>query len=252
MATSLELAKNVWWNKLTRQEQEDYLKSHPRSKLKINKRRSRKQTMDVQEEQPVVEEKKDDEPLKDENIVEDIEEILDKPKEEEKPTEAPAEQTLEKFDETLQNSEGVVELDDTQKEQAADAISKDIADKLEPETVLEQLSDEDKDELEDELDDAINDEDEPRRKKKFALTALKLAVKIGVITAGVVLVGATGPMAIFLPEVYGSIWNNATNWSDRTGTAVETATRALHKVMKNSKKLRKHIRNGIVVKANGE
>ena len=45
MAT-LEIARNSWWNKMTREEQEEYLRTHKRSKLKINKRRSKKSKKD--------------------------------------------------------------------------------------------------------------------------------------------------------------------------------------------------------------
>lgn len=261
MAT-LELAKNIWWNQFTREEQEQYLKEHPRSKLKINKRRkkgyrntqqqeeNKDDVPSVGEEHEVDKVAKDtfDTPADDVDKVKEAEEETKEVEQEEQLSPA-QEDMLEENDKAVQGG-SVESLNKEEQVQAAEELSK-KADQYEPTAVMDKLTDDDKKELEDDLQDAIDEEDDDEKEHKFAKTALKLGLKIGLITAGVLLVGSVSPMVLFLPQVHGSIWSRATDWSDTGSSMLFKGVDSIHNTMKKAKNLAKHITHGVKEKSGG-
>lgn len=218
----LVLAKNVWWSKMSREEQEEYLREHPRSRLKITKRRKRKAKF---EPEPESEAESEEEPQSEE------------------PTDSSDE---EKEQELLSPGEGFnlrpVELNVTEQEAAANYLQQELADKLEPGALLEGMDDEDQQEVSDALEKAVQERNPKKRATKFLYAATKFAVKAGLITAAVAVTGSISPHVLFLPSVYTSIWHTSTDWSEGTASTLEKAVNSLHKVMKSGAK--RHVKRG--------
>ena len=215
----LELARNSWWTKMTYDEQVQYLKDHPRSRLKVTRRRPRRK----KEEAPA-------EP-QEEQVQEGVQ-----------PADTP-EERQEILDAVINNT-GTVELNDDEKEIAAGVMQEQVADLLAPESVSEKIDDETKQEIEEELEEVIDIEDKSERTRRFLTTALKVAVKVGIITAAVALTGSTGATVLFVPSVITSIWDTATDWSDRSEPVFDTAINAVYNVLKRDGG-RKHIKYGV-------
>jgi len=123
-------------------------------------------------------------------------------------------------------------------------VQEQVADLLAPESVSEKIDDTTKQEIEDELEEVIDIEDKSERTRRLLTTALKVAVKIGIITAAVALTGSTGATVLFVPSVISSIWDTATDWSDRSEPIFDTAINSVYKVLKHDGG-RKHINYGL-------
>lgn len=232
----LEIAKNVWWGKLSREEQEEYLRTHKRSKLKITKRRKRSKKdndADTKEDDQPEEEPKEEAPAEGEpdSVVRD----------EDIPA---ADVDAESVDELkqIEDSEPVEDLQPAELD-AAEEVLKELAPAIEPAKVLDEMSEEHKQELEDEIEDAVKEKDGPTRASKFAKAAFRLALRTGVLTAAVVLVGTASPASLFLPQVYGSIWSGSDRMSRSTTDFLSTGLKVLHKTLQNG--ARRHVKKAV-------
>lgn len=236
----LVVARRSWWDDATREEQEEYLRTHPRSKLKITKRRKKvkkSKTDDVeQEEKPSAEGEKpaEEAPKSEDAPPADAEKEKDHNDPGDEPTgDANGDQVTE-----LQQTEAgePVKLSPDEESAVSDQL-KELAPELEPEKVLGGLSDEDQQEIEDDLKDAIDEPDDGERAKKFLKAGLRFAIRAGLVTAAVTLVAATGgPTALLLPQVYGSIWSKSGDWSERSSDLLGSAVGMLHTAFKNGTK----------------
>ena len=137
----------------------------------------------------------------------------------------------------------MVDLTDDERAEAESAL-RDVAPELHPDKVLDKLSDDDKSKLEDELQDAAQEEDKGERTRKFLKAATRLAIRTSLITASVVLIGATGgPAVLFLPHVYTSIWEGSDRISRGGTNLLGAAVGTLHKTMR--KGAGKHVKSAI-------
>lgn len=242
MAT-LEIARRSWWDDATREEQEEYLRTHPRSKLKITKRRKKKKNKNAKDE-PKQEEEKPEEQVPAKEGEAESAPVDDAPAADTEEKDADDKRDGPVDDVTADQVDGLKEADALQSAdpvdlspEEEDAISeqlKELAPDLEPEKVSEQLSDQDKHDIEDDLQDAIDEPDDNERVKKFAKAGLRLGLRLGLIAASVTLVAATGgPTALLLPQVYGTIWHKSDDWSRSSTDLLSSAVGVLHKTFKN-------------------
>lgn len=249
MAT-LEIARNSWWKTASRDEQEEYLRLHPRSKLKITKRRKKsKPSADDQppkDAAPTAEKPAEDEapPAGEQQSDADKVSPLATPAEEPKLDDIPVDgadkdppaSTAEQDEEikaVLPDQGAVVELSPAEQEQTEDTLHE-VGDKLDPDTALDDLDDDDRSELEDDFEEAADEEDPGERTKRYLKATAKLGLKLGLITASVLMVGAVSPHVLFLPSVFTSILQNSDKVTNGTSGFLGSAVDVLHKGLKKA------------------
>jgi len=263
-----------WWKSLTHEEQKRYLEDHPRSTLRINKRKPKPKAEKSTKPADAPSDDKPDDVVKpqagetpaEETPAEKPEDEVNAPSKPESeavsPPPTPEQGPLSRIVDGEPQPpmvEEPVKLSEEEQTAIGQQLNEQLADKMRPMAVRGKLDDDDEADIEDNMRKARGSKNSQDSLAYYTKAAARIALKAGLITAGVVLVGGMSPAVLFLPQVYGEILHKSDRISRTTTDFVGAALSVIHKGItsgqtgRNVKKLTKtKAENKAKARAEGE